>query len=102
MPSTEEHEMLREQFENTARWRREKAREYPDDERNLWAAETLERLAATVADVDPQLLTAYFELFDDLPDSEAEQEMFRSVGFHSAPETAEEFIRGFIADRTGG
>ncbi|WP_232628895.1 hypothetical protein [Methylobacterium sp. Leaf118] len=33
----------------TARWRREKAVEFPKDARNLDAAETLERLASTVS-----------------------------------------------------
>ena len=37
---------------------------------------------------------------DGLLDVERWTEMLRDVGFNSAPETAEDFIRSFIADRT--
>jgi hypothetical protein len=36
------------QVQNTAEWRRQKAEQFPDDARNLVAAEELERLAAQI------------------------------------------------------
>ena len=35
-------------------------------------------------------------------DSEQHSEMFRQIGFHSWPETAEDFVRACIADRATG
>jgi hypothetical protein len=46
------------------------------------------------------VLSACYALFDDLPDIEMESEMMRRVGFDHDPGTAEEFVLGFIADRT--
>ncbi len=51
-------ESLRLDFGETARWRREKAAEHPEDSRNVEAAELLDRLAKTIKDVDPTLLDA--------------------------------------------
>jgi hypothetical protein len=51
--------MLAEDFETTADWREAKATEYPEDYRNLRAAEGLRSLAAYVRalpDDDPRLL----------------------------------------------
>ena len=49
------NELIGYQVQGTAEWRREKARQFPDDTRNLRAAEELERLAAEIdafADAD--------------------------------------------------
>ena len=35
-------------------------------------------------------------------DSEQHSEMFRQIGFHSWPETAEDFVKACIADRATG
>ena len=92
---------LRLDFGETARWRREKAAEHPDDSRNVEAAELLDRLAKTIKDVDPTLLDAYGSLWDDeVHDSEQHSEMLRLVGFQFFPQTAEEFVKQYIADRT--
>jgi hypothetical protein len=91
---------LKEEFERQAEWRRQKASEYPDDSRNLEAAQLFDKLAATVNDVDLAVLRAWRELFEDLPDSEEYNEMMRQVGFHIFPETADEFVRRFIASIT--
>jgi hypothetical protein len=91
---------LTDTFKFQAEWRREKAKEHPDDERNLEAATIFDRLALTVDNIPPDVLIAYHDLFDDLPDTETEQEMLRAVGFHSFPASAEEFVREFIAKRT--
>jgi hypothetical protein len=93
-------EDLKELFESQAAWRREKAAQYPEDKRNQEAAEILDRLAATVADIPPDVLEAYYELFDDVRDTEVEQEMLKQVGFSSAPRNAEQFVRDFIESRT--
>jgi hypothetical protein len=40
------------EVQNTAEWRREKAKQFPDDTRNLRAAEELERLAAQIEQLE--------------------------------------------------
>lgn len=96
--------LLRDEFEDQARRRREKADEYPQDERNLVAAEIFDKLAATADAIPDDVLAAYFELEQDnddpFRDSERHSEMLREIGFHSAYDTAEEFVRAYIADRT--
>lgn len=85
---------FKETFEHQAEWRREQAAELRE------AAVIFDLLAATVADVPPEVLAAAEELFGDTSDTEVEQEMLRAVGFHAWPYNAEEFIREFIARRT--
>jgi len=99
MTDDEIREALRLDFEQTADWRRSKAAEYPEDSRNLEAAALLDKLAASVETVAPDLLDAYGSLRDDYMDSEEHSEMFRQIGFHSWPETAEDFVMACIADR---
>ncbi len=94
-------DLLRYSFEGNADWRRRKAEEYPDDRRNLEAAEIFDRLLATVDKVPDNLIDAYAAVFNrdgDAPykASEVEQEHLRSVGFHSAPEDAAEFLREYL------
>ena len=48
-------EILRDELDCAAEWRREKAEEYPDDERNLEAAALLHRIAATVDEIDDSI-----------------------------------------------
>jgi hypothetical protein len=93
---------LKETFEMQAEWRRQKAAEYPDDSRNTEAAKIFDRLAATVENVPPDVLAAYEELFDDLPDVEVHQEMLRQVGFYTSYDNAEDFVREFISKVTSG
>jgi hypothetical protein len=64
--------------------------------------ELFDKLAASTADMDQTVLQAYWELFEDLPDSEQHREMMRDVGFHWWPESADEFCRRYFAERTGG
>jgi hypothetical protein len=99
--ASEIREGLREQFEDTARWRREKAKEHPHDERNAEAATILDELATTVDSVDDQTLLAYAQLLEGYQDHEEKNEMFRLVGFQSCAATAIEFVQGFISRRTG-
>lgn len=102
MTDDEIREALRLDFEQTADWRRSKAAEYPEDSRNLEAAALLDKLAASVEIVAPALLDAYGSLRDNYMDSEQHSEMFRQIGFHSWPETAEDFVKACIADRAMG
>jgi hypothetical protein len=93
-------EHIQSAFENSAEWRREKAHEYPDDHRNLKAAEQLDALANSVVNVSAACATQYAELFSGESGAhravEEEQEMIRSVGFHRSWATAEEFIGDLV------
>ena len=88
---------LTEVFETQAEWRRQKASEYPDDKRNIDAAECFNRLAATAADVSPELTQAYEELGDDCAAAELHAELLNQVGFHWLPDNASEFVAKFIS-----
>src|ERR1700731_4157149 len=91
-------------FKERAEWRREKAKQYPNEERNLEAAAVFDRMAATVDAIPQDVFVALSELGpnvdDDLLDVERWTEMLRDVGFQSAPKNAEDFVRSFIANRT--
>jgi hypothetical protein len=100
MPLTYDPELLRHDFENTAEYRRMIAAKYPGDARNIEAADIMEKLAATVDNVEPAVLNAYGELFEDARDSEVHTEMLRQIDVHSWPSTATEFVQGYIASRT--
>jgi hypothetical protein len=96
------HTDLSDEFSRNAEWRREKAIEYPNDKRNLEAAALLDRLAATTGDIEPMVVEAFAELFEDLVDAESWNDMIREVGFQRCPATASELVSAFIAERTGG
>jgi hypothetical protein len=98
----EVRDRLRLDLENTAEWRRSKAAEHPDDERNLEAANLLDMLAATVGNVPDAFIDAYGALWDEIKDSEHHSGMLRQIGFHSWHANAEEFVKEYIANRTGG
>ena len=66
------------------------------------AADTLDRLAATVRDVDPNLLLAYHELVAENPDRVRHTELLRQVAFAGKIKTASEYLSAYISDRTGG
>ena len=90
-------ELLKDQLEDQAEWRRRKAIEYPDDRRNLDAAEEYERLAKTVQNIPDDLLVAYSEAFEDARDSERFDEMLKDIfrGFF-APADATKFVQSFL------
>jgi hypothetical protein len=91
---------LQDTFREQAEWRREKAKQYPADERNLKAAAAFDQLAATV-DAIPQDVFEVFSELGGVDDGLLDVERWtENVGFNSAPETGEDFIRSFIADRT--
>lgn len=89
-------------FEQQAEWREGKAREYPDDTRNAFAAKHLRQLAVSAKSVPQSLITAAEELHEDAPDSEVWNEMLRQEGFHTEHENAEEFLKAFISNRSSG
>ena len=98
---TDLRDHLREEFERQAKCRRIKAADSPDDARNEEAAEIFDKLAASTRDIDLAVLQAYRELQEGFEDSEEHSEIMRQVGFYWWPESAEEFRRKFIAERTG-
>jgi homoserine dehydrogenase len=88
------------QVQSTAEWRRRKAEEFPDDARNLVAAEELERLAAQIdrlegSEIHEQLREAQDciialctankdnNVFDWSDISETVSAELRSIGFHA-------------------
>ena len=93
---------LENRFLDTSDWRLEKAVDYPNDKRNLEAAENLERLAATVGDVDPRLCAVFEEeLAKDLDGGGTLDHMLRLVGFHDHFATASDFVLAFILRQRG-
>lgn len=95
---------LQDVFKEQAEWRREKAKQHLNDERSLKAAAIFERLAASVDAIPQDIFVAFSEpgpeVSDGLLDVERWTEMLRDIGFSASPETAEDFLRSFIADRT--
>lgn len=90
---------LKEAFEAQADWRAEKAEEYPDDVRNVRATEILRRLAATADDVPAALMAEYNAVFlrwDTYEVVRLQDEAMRGIGFHTQPENAADFVRGFV------
>jgi hypothetical protein len=92
---------LRDDFKEQADWRRETAKQHPDDKRHLEAAAIFDRLAATVDAIPQDVFRTFSEsdVNDGLLDVERWTQMLCDVGFGSSPETAEDFVRSFIADR---
>jgi hypothetical protein len=91
---------LQDTFEGQADWRRQKAKEYPKDERNLKAAGIFDHLAKGADAIPDDVIVAYAKLADlDEFSSEKLSEALREVGFHTYPLNAEEFVHNFITDR---
>ena len=93
---------LKGEFLETARWRKEKAAEYPDDDRNQRAVELLEGLAADSESLSPDLVSAlndaaerYEKTRGDFDESFASEEL-RAIGFAWLPKSAEEVARHFV------
>jgi hypothetical protein len=81
------------QVESTAEWRRLKAKQFPDDTRNLEAAEQLDRLAAEITSLDGSEIHRQIDQLYDLAYktddfsfseslNESVSEELRSIGFH--------------------
>jgi len=96
--------MIGYQVESTAEWRRRKAEQFPDDRRNLVAAEELEELAAQINRIgDSELIHQQIaKLHESITDddawmhvSEAVSDELRSIGFHSGYETGLELLEWY-------
>lgn len=98
-------------LESNAHWRERKARQYPDDDRNLDAAEESRRLAAATAELPPEAFAAYAaaeeRFWGDEEDDETEarvmqwqaeqSQLLRSIGFHWFPHDARELVEALTA-----
>ena len=84
-------DVLSEAILETARWRLEKAEQFPNEPRNTPAAEMLRRIAASVTDVPDDLMRRYSEAWHDetaSQTSETQSVLLRDTGFRSASDTA--------------
>jgi restriction system protein len=85
--------------ESTAYWRRQKAEEFPEDQRNIQAADMLERLATELRALEG---TALHERVARLAEEDGENfsftlsEFLRAVGFRSFPSSGEDFLNEFL------
>ena len=93
-------------LQGTAEWRRRKAEEFPEDTRNLKAAEELERLAAEIETLEHseihQQICDVQERINRIDDSDlwtevsqAESEALRSIGFHVSYDTGLQFLEWY-------
>lgn len=107
--------MIGDQVESTAEWRRQKAEQFPDDQRNVRAARELEQLAAEISRVGEselihQQIVELHEKIDATDDcddawfkiTETISEELRSIGFHSGYASGLELLewyRDILQDR---
>lgn len=104
------NEMIGYQVANTAEWRRVKGEQFPDDRRNMVAAEELEELAAQIdrigesepihhqiADLHERLNTADDSGAGDVwvNIGESVSAELRSIGFHGGYETGLELLEWY-------
>jgi hypothetical protein len=94
-------------LECTSEWRRKKAEQYPDDNRNLAAAEKLSELASQVRQLKGSPLHLEFDNFQRQLLDEADNDLLSSycerenhyisrIGFDSFPDNGEECIRDLM------
>jgi hypothetical protein len=90
------------ELEACAEWRKEKAKEYPEDaQRNLDASAALTRLAAEVRALDGsehhKRLSAVMEACDDLyAFCESWNDYRRQIGFWNFPENGEAYLSDML------
>ena len=87
--------LISQEFQRHAAWRREKAEEYPEDERNLEAAEIFDNLAESAWDCPDDIAEAFLEVSAD--NVEEWSLTCCEVGFYSAPTSAEDLITDFLS-----
>jgi hypothetical protein len=102
-------EIIGYQVESTADWRREKARQFRDDDRNLRAAKELDELASGIGQI-PESDSIYaqvverhetfiglgddaFSAFERLNEDVSAE--LRSIGFHGGYESAHSFLEWY-------
>jgi hypothetical protein len=87
-------DLLKLQFQNAA--------EFAESKGDSSRAQFFTRLAQTSDSVDTSLLGAWAELYEDLRDQEADNELMAKVGRGWFPQSATEYVKEFISRRTGG
>jgi hypothetical protein len=96
-------ETLQRDFRAAARQLRQTGRRFKTASKHyLEAADLLDRWAASVSDVRPELLVVYHELMAETADHERHDELLRQLAFKGAVKTASEYVCAYISDRTGG
>ena len=97
-------EVIGYQVQATADWRREKARQFPDDPRNLTAAEELDKLAVQIEQIasSESIQQQIADLNDSLDWENMIEEVnetvsaeLRAIGFHTGYTTAAEFLNWY-------
>jgi hypothetical protein len=93
------------QVESTAEWRRLKAEQFPDDARNLEAADELDRLASEIGDLEGSdlhlsinaLIDRVGDVKSDLSVTHAEMvsDALRAIGFHGSYENGAAFLEWY-------
>jgi hypothetical protein len=98
------------QVESAADWRRRKAEQFPNDSRNLEAAEQLDRLAAAIGKLEGsdlhRRIVALINLTNDTPDgesiyiklNESASAELRGVGFHGGYESGAAFLEWYYQE----
>jgi hypothetical protein len=90
--------------EGTAEWRRRKALEFPEDSRNLKAAEELDRLATEISELEGSDIHSQIDLLiDNLVSREVDFYSFeegvsanlRSIGFHGSYRSGAAFLEWY-------
>jgi len=95
MPNLDINEIVGFEVESTAEWRRGKAEQFPNDSRNLKAADELDRLAREIGDLEGSEIHRQIDELHSLLEevintsfledlSESVSSELRSVGFHTA------------------
>ena len=96
-------EVLQRDVRSTANQLRQEGKVVRDKSQScVDAANALDRIAATVKDVDANLLLAYHELVAENLDRVRHAELLRHVAFTGKIKTASEYLSAYISDRTGG
>ena len=93
------------QVESTAEWRRQKADQFPNDQRNLEAAEELERLAAEIDRLEGSEIHQRIDELSSLSGeveggfyeelSESVSAELRNIGFHSSYDSGATFLEWY-------
>jgi hypothetical protein len=91
-------ELLELNFDAAAGWRFRKAEEFPDDERNMRAADELEHLAKTVNQIPEKVMEDYAQLCARNPTEVVTVEQFlrKAIGFRESFSAAEAFVERVI------
>ena len=103
------NEIIGFQVEGTAHWRRQKAEQFPDDRRNLEAAEELDRLAEEIGKLGGsdlhQRIDALIKLTNDTRSEDVHTELceivsaeLRGIGFHGGYESGAAFLEWYCAE----